>query len=600
MEACQEYELKEKEFKARLKVECPTLFWAMEYHRNTRGDRMNFKDMPYLAQLYRDFASMHYLVVMKSVQCGLSELFIVGSFQEAAEMGLTVFYVLPKYELRNRFVNNRVDKVIRRVGKYAEAIRGAGGSARVSLKHFGKGTLVYVGSNVEDEFLEIPVDSAFIDEKDRCDQSNLLLVPDRLTFSSYKYQREISNPTIEGFGIDERWQISTKGQWNIKCDHCSSARQAHWIVPDFFRHIVRQVDSHSYVARDPDWSYGGGEARVYCDKCHKPINRLKNGEWVEEFPDRLWTGRQIGKQLNVRVSIGRMVDKWMDSFLHPKKRQVFYNSDLGLPYTDSGAKFTDGVLNTCQRDYTYPVLKGDVRGPLFMGVDVNNDLNVIIRERIKDEHNCWVRRLVLATTVPAFSVLKKLIKEWNPKYVVIDANPEIHAVLDLKGEFKQVYSSRFAHGLLKMGVSKSDRLLSIDKTCLIDGLKGEFDEEMVILPPGAEELDNGQYYSQMKAATRILLVNEKNPDKSYYSWEHSSPDDYMLAEAYCLQADLLAPRESVIDFYTNFLNDRQKSAEEKVQAIAKQINSPSEDIQKLAKMDPSTFLNQLNRSYYKK
>ncbi|MDH3325022.1 MAG: phage terminase large subunit family protein, partial [Candidatus Peregrinibacteria bacterium] len=569
-------------------------------HVKTKGDRMNFKDMPYLVQLYRDFASLPYLVVMKSVQCGLSELFIVGSFQEAAELGLTVFYVLPKYELRNRFVNNRVDKVIRRVGKYAELVREAGGSARVSLKHFGKGTLVYVGSNVEDEFLEIPVDSVYIDEKDRCTQSNLLLVPDRLTFSSYKYQREISNPTIEGFGIAERWEQSTKGSWYVRCDHCSSARKAHWINLDFFRHVVRQVDSNRYEARDPDWEYQKKEALIFCNRCHKPINRLKNGEWIEEHPGRLWVGRQIGKQINVRVSVGRMVDKWMDSHLHPKKRQVFFNSDLGLPYTDKGAKFTDGLLNSCQRDYVYPVIKSAIKGPLFMGVDVNSDLNVIIRERVKDEFNCWIRRLVLALTVPSFSVLELLIKEWGPKYVVIDANPEIHSVLDLKGKFKNVYSSRFSHGLLKMGVNKSDRLLSIDKTCLVDGLKSEFDFARAILPPGAEEIDDGQYYSQMKAATRILLTNENNPDKSYYSWEHSSPDDYMLAEAYCLQADLLAPRDSVIDFYTSFLNEEQINAQKNAQEMADQIKKPVDAALKFAHMDQNTFLNQLGSIYNKK
>ncbi|HDY89343.1 MAG TPA: hypothetical protein ENH82_14655 [bacterium] len=156
----------------------PALYWAKLHHLNTRMESMSFTDMPYLLSLYLSIGKTPLMAVEKSVQMGLSELFIIQSHLEAAEMGLSVMYVLPKYEIRNRFVNNRIYKLHRRVPFYKNLVNEASGVHRTSLMHLGKGTLAYIGSNVEAEFIEMPVDSAFVDEKDRCNLNNLLMLPE--------------------------------------------------------------------------------------------------------------------------------------------------------------------------------------------------------------------------------------------------------------------------------------------------------------------------------------------------------------------------------------------------------------------------------------
>ena len=88
------------------------------------------------------------MVVEKAVQVGLSELFIIQSHIEAGERGMTVMYVLPKYEMRNRFVNNRIYKAHNRVGYYQDLLKASNSKVhRTSLMHFGSGTLIYVGSS---------------------------------------------------------------------------------------------------------------------------------------------------------------------------------------------------------------------------------------------------------------------------------------------------------------------------------------------------------------------------------------------------------------------------------------------------------------------
>lgn len=586
---------KEKSVIDTLKKKAPTLHWAKMYHINTHGDKLKFSDSPYLNAIYANFHKWHFLCGMKSVQTRFSELFIASHFYEAAELGFTVFYVLPKYDLRNRFVSNRIDKTIRRVPHYSSLIKEAGGAARVSLKHFGKGTIVYVGSNVEDEFLEIPVDSVYIDEKDRCNQDNLLLVPDRLTASPYKYMREISNPTIEGFGIDERYQQSTKGRWFIPCEHCG-----HSFTLDFFSHVVRQKSPTEWEALDPNYKYKSKsktDAHVYCPKCSKPVNRLSKGEWIDEYPDREWKGLQISALFNSFVSVKSIIDKWQDSCNHPKKMQVFYNSVLGLPFTSKGAKIDDTILNACQRRYQYPINQKDIRGVIEMGVDVNVNLNVIIRERVKNEHNIWVRRLVLATTIPSFTLLRKLLAQWKPRICVIDAQPEIHEVAELKSDFDCVYSSRFAHNQLTFNVNKDSRIVTQDRTSIMDGVKSEFEQELLEIPVGADHIEDGAYYSQLKSSTRILLVNETNIEKSYYSYEHSMPDHYNLAEAYCLQADLLIPRETPMDFYKKFTmqSNNVQLEKEEIEEIKRQTGLKEDQVKKLINRSPYEFLQNLQK-----
>lgn len=581
--------LKDQDLKESLKTNAPLLYWATQYHRNIRGDRMTFKDRPYLIVLYRDFLKFHKLAVIKPVQHGLSELFIIASFYEAAELGYVVMYVLPKYRGRDRFVNSRIDTLLRKVPAYGKLVNEAAGTSRVSLKQMGRGQILYVGSNMEDEFVEAPIDSAFVDEKDRCNQKNLLLLPDRYSASPHKFHREISTPTIEGRGIDGRIQISTKGRWTIKCEACN-----HYFYPGFFETVVKQVEEKKWVVRDERCGEFD-EPRVICPKCGRPVNRFSKGEYVEEFPGREWVGRIVAPTVSPTVSLRELVNTWNDSCTNPQKKEFFYNSRLGLPYTSEGAKFSSGLLTAVQEPYQYPVGHEDIHGPLFMGVDVGDVLTVVIRERVRDSHGMLVHRLVFATELPSFTLLKELLKEWNPKVCVIDADPEIHNIASLKGEFKNVYSSRFQHGLLEFRINREGRVLNEDRTAAIDSLKSSFEAHSVMNPEGSEVLVGGRYWSQMQASTRVLVVNENNPEKSYYSWEENSPDHFMLAETYCNQALRLIPGESFLDYYAQFAAANTAPIAKDTSVGGGVVSNTLNDAEALAAITPEQFLERLRR-----
>ena len=567
----------------------PAAYWAYFYHLNTRSEEMDFRDLDYLFKLYIDIEKAEHLVVEKSVQCGASELFIIQSHIEAGARGMTVMYVLPKYELRNRFVNNRIYKLHKKVPKYKFLLDEAEiGVHRASLMHIGKGTLVYVGSNVETEFLEIPVDSLYIDEKDRCNPTNLLMAPDRLTASPYKYEREISNPTVEGFGIDERYQESSQGIWEIRCDHCGK-----WFNPDFWKHVVRQTGSHSYKARDPEYTSGELPDARLMHTCGGAVDRLFPGHWTHAYSNRIWRGYRVSKIFSKFVPLGSLIEKFQKAIGNAIKTQLFYNSDLGLPFSSKGSKITMELLADCARKYPWPARRVSQKNVRLIGVDVGDVLHVIIRERVRTEDGV-VYKLLLATIVPGFSALARIIKEWKPRRGVIDALPEIHKVSELKTEFHFMWAARFQRDVIEMHANKKDREVRMDRTSALDTVMAGFTNQESLIPMEFESIEG--YFAQLSSPTRILEADEEKPEKSRFVWVHTKPDHYFLAEAYCSMAALLLPRHDMFEFFEDEAEAIKKRYARKRVKSGEGVEE-KEKIQEMQGLTPETFLANMQEQY---
>jgi len=110
----------------------------------------------------------------------------------------------------------------------------------------------------------------------------------------------------------------------------------------------------------------------------------------------------------------------------------------------------------------------------------------------------------------------------------------------------------------------------------------------------AEFIDDGQYYSQMTASTRILEANQDNPEKSRYVWVHTKPDHYFLAEAYCLQADMLMPRHDIFTFYET---EAEAMKGREARKIDKEKQDEREKITELQKLTPHLALEKIRSQY---
>ena len=572
------------EMRRRLR-EYPALAGAVLYHETNKGEKMSFKDKHFLLQLYMKINKRKYgkMVVEKSVQCGLSELFILNAHIEA-NSGMSVLFVFPKYELRDRVVSGRVKRLYNRNKFYMEKKRIARkleGANRLSLSTFGDGIINFVGSNVESEFLEFPADSAYIDEKDRCDLVNLRLVPGRLTASRYKFQREISNPTVDNFGIDQRYRESTRGKWFIKCS-CG-----HWFTPELFTHLVREVLDNEFQVRDSDYVDHQVAPYLICDKCHAKVDRLSKGEWINEFEDREYQGFRISQLFSPTVDLGDLLwekeNGFFDSMNSLLGKRVFFNNRMGLPYSDSDSKISEASLDLCQRDFPYPFRSQNKRS-VFIGVDVGSILNVIIRERTfegKEE----TFRLCEAHALRSFEELSRLLTDYPCHFCVVDALPEGHEVKRLKDKFNFVFSCLFVDSALSILTDKKKRVIRINRTVLVDAVKESIDSVRLYLPMDAK-IRIPSYYAHLTAPNRILEINETRPDRSQYIWANTTPDHYFFAEAYCRAASMLSPRKDVFDHFEG-INKRAEEIKTKDKSIPIPTNKQ--------KMSPEEYLSDMNR-----
>jgi hypothetical protein len=232
-----------------------------------------------------------------------------------------------------------------------------------------------------------------------------------------------------------------------------------------------------------------------------------------------------------------------------------------------------------------------------MGVDVGEYLHVIMRERVRTAQGIKLR-LIGIWTLPGFNQLAQLLREWKPKWCVIDAMPEIHKVMDLKSDFHSVWSSRFQADVTDLVKHKDKQELRMDRTAIIDYVRQAVELQNLLLPMQAEFLEDGEYYNHMQASTRILEPNETHPEKSRFIWkEGSRPDHFMLAEAYCMQAGMIMPEHGVFDFFDQEASALGKHGSKREVPAPDLTDAEREKISELQHLTPSVALNKIFNKY---
>lgn len=512
--------------------EHPRWFLGSRVHRTTKNEPLDFESSPFLKPIYQDESPE--IVIKKAVQVGISELLICDAFAHA-DMGLRVFYVLPTIDLRNTFVRDRIDRPLLTVPYYRHRTKPAKKEEavfdvdNVGLKSFGEnGLLFFVGSNSPVSFISFPADVGIVDELDKCleiqrkqTKNNLALIPDRMVASKHKFMREVSTPTIEGFGIDESYNRSDKKHWLIKCEHCGLAQKA-----DFFTHIVRQSGDNVFELIDQDWTDGSAEdIGVFCKKCGKKINRLSQGEWVAEHPDRHVSGYAVSQLCSDHLTIAKIYDTFLKGLINEYKKQRFYNSILGQAYTSAGAKLSKAMLDECVKLGQFYNLPSKAEHTT-MGVDVGNVLHVYICD-----HQDKKRRLVYAGTVKDFDELHTLIARFGVDECVIDYEPERREAKRFQKDANcKVWLCDYSSGPqeVETKIDYESCFIVADRTQVLDALVADFLSQTILLPANAPSLEGGDFYAQLCASTRVF-----DETSGQYRWvEGSKPDHFFHAGAY--------------------------------------------------------------------
>lgn len=535
----------------------PLLRNALLHHEGFRRQPMQFRNRPYLVELYADLPRCPEACARKAVQTGFSELLIQLALERAGWGGRAVAYLLPTFQLRNRFVQTRVDPVLLRVPAYRERLPGGkvtqeeAGPASLALKRFGAGTLYFLGANSPGDFVEFSADTLVVDELDLCLRGgHLHLARDRLRESPDPQAFYIGNPTAPRYGISAEYDASDRRRYHHQCGRCGERQPLDWEGS-----LVERDDAGRWVARDRERADPrcGEDPRPVCRRCGRPFDRTPDGGgWVAERPGQdLPRGYWLSRLDSLTQRIRPLVDEWARAQGSTEKRRAFCASVLG--YADSGSG-DRADRETVLRCATGPLLADGLRAlrdaashrcsatadpkrpPVSAGVDVGSVLHVQI-STLAD----GARRTAWVGTVPTFPELRRLLREVGAAVAVVDAGPETHAATDLRDSVNgdlahptTVWLCRF-HPTARVSeddygrrLDEDAHVVTVDRTQVLDATLDDLraGPPARVLPSDVGAMDG--FCDQMAAPARRL-----SDDRSRYIWdEGNAPDHYRFADAY--------------------------------------------------------------------
>jgi hypothetical protein len=504
---------------------------AQKVHRTREKEPLEFDDRYFLKQIFNDGNPVVY--VMSSVQTGKTEWLISYGFACCTE-GLSVFHVLPKYDLRNTFVSNRIDPVIEDTPEYKKNLRRNIDSKSVdnkAIKAYADGVWKFVSSNVRADFKEFPADVAILDEYDEFDMSNIPLMPDRLEASSYKFIRGASNPTVPDFGIHALFVGGTQNEMHYYCRPCQKYRAL-----DFFETVALPLmDTKGNVV---DYRLRDGVEEMdefVCHECGAALDR-ETWRWQVMNVGAPYSSYHISKLLFRDAS---PLNLWK-AFQRARKKgesevERFYNSVLGLPYESPGSQLTVEILESLALLKTMP--DGIAKGNCTMGIDVGSHFDVRISKTVDE-----VRVAMYIGRVKTVEELHDLVERYRVATAVIDALPETRIAKEFQNDAKcEVWLCEFkrqegdtAKTLTK---DEQDYIVRCDRTYALDCSAADITNGHNVFPTGIRDLLDGFFLKSMLANKRILTTNSKGA--KVYKWTKATNDHQRFADVYDKIATML-------------------------------------------------------------
>ena len=525
----------------------PMLGQVLFHHTNTRGQPMSFLNYPSLPSLYKDLPKLEGADICKAVQTGLSELMINLCFYHAGFQGRIVAYVLPTFGGRDRFVAQRINRILLQSDGYRALLPRGKETGNNKLKRFGSGSMLFLGSNTPVDFVEFSADTLIIDELDQCDPVNLAKGKDRLRASSDPKMYRLGNPTLPNMGISKLFDEGSQSLWTTTCVHCGEWQSLNW-----FENVVMKTDLGEWIPRDPRVSISGEEWRVFkgnidpvCRKCSKPFERHRRGEWVASYGDRERASYRMTRLDVLSDPLLELYKEWQLAQGDTTRLSTFYTSVLGQGFEYSGARLTSEHIHEVaignELDYGGGEEYSDRM--VCMGVDVGSVLNVMISvarevEELDENGDSYIgsiRETVFVGACRHFEELQDMIIRYHVDCVVIDSMPETRKCQELRDWAMEetecfVWLCRFhpnakvSHTEYGRKLNWRDRTVTVDRTQIMDYTFDEIVNKKRIIPSDVFMVLG--FVDQMRAPVRIVDV-----EKSRIVWtENGSADHYRFSD----------------------------------------------------------------------
>jgi hypothetical protein len=476
---------------------------------------LDFKRWPFQPALYGDdVANAKEVVVMKGTQVGVSTWLIRSLLYWPDLKGMTGVYIFPKKVQLGEFVQQRIRPLVRNAEEYPRVNSGA--IDNVFQKEIGLGWLNFRGSDVIDDLDSIDADILGFDEYDRLNQHNIEHAEHRVDASALGLLRRVGNPTVDEFGVSKAYDGSDQRQWMVKCPGCND-----WQPLDFHKNVDMS---------DPD------KPQRVCASCRKVLD-VTRGEWVAQYPGRDVIGFHVNRLMVPWVNLRKIAANSLKR--DPENRKVFFNKDLGVPYTDADDRLTIAHLKACQSilgPYSMP-FSIESANPITMGVDIasKRSLRAIVSEWLDfDERK---KKVLWASEVTRWykhdpgegPSLAELMDRYGVNMATFDHEPEY---LTTRG-FADAYPGRVficnyaANQKDTFAIDVDMGTVSVRRTERIDLSFFRVRAQKVGLPM---DLPTG-FFDEMRAPVRIIEENDKGQRVSRYE-KVGEFDDYAHADVY--------------------------------------------------------------------
>lgn len=362
------------------------------------GNPYRLDDHDDLIEIAKDEARV--VVVEKAAQKGVTELMIRLQFW-LAKKGFSSAYFLSSLRFVRMQVQQRVDSLIRvnPILQKAlvedatpdwvqeEEIEGVPKRYRLQAnmwaKRFWNAWVLYMPVQNEADVRMFPLDAIFVDEVETLKPELADALQERLYHSPLKLERWFSQPTVAGYGIDERFAMTDHRYLQFRCDKCKE-----WFVlEENFPKVLMATIEGKTVLWGADWDATLWDRRwqfeYCCPVCKSLVNmRSLKKEWVSKFPDRDAHGYHLTQLYSSTMTATEVAQFWHQAQFSLRRKERFYNSVLGLPY--SGGERQPITPDKCfygTHEITGMLFEGNKR---YAGMDVGDTNHLIVLEQTND------------------------------------------------------------------------------------------------------------------------------------------------------------------------------------------------------------------------
>lgn len=503
-------------------------------HRRIMGEPLSgpysFKYHPWCRAPHDSVAGFN--TIMKSAQMGLTEVAINLAFFTVDVRKRDVLYVLPTALNASDFSKSRFNTAL----LHSPYLKGLFTDTNtVGLKQAG-GTNLYIrGSRGDSNLKSIPVSVLILDEADEMDQRAIWLALERLSGQLHKFVFSLSTPTIPNFGIHKLYLQGTQEHFYFKCPRCG--RRTEFIFPDCLEICGESIS-------DPRIR----DSYLKCKECKKKIEHeekpefLKSAFWdaTVSSVDEDHRSFYINQLYSYTVKPWELAAAYFRGVGDEAAMVEFFNSKQGLPYIPDGGQVTESEIDRAIRNYFKSEQRPDIGTDriVVLGVDQGKMNHCVVVEYIitgRGDINASAHAKVLAEfKLPGddFETLDPLMREWQIKACVIDADPQINDARRFARRFPgYVYLCRYRRGVTgkELQVSEEDSgspIVTVDRTNWLDASMGRFHSDRVHLPADTSL----EFKDHIKALVRTYEKDDQGNPKAVYL--NTGPDHFAHAYNY--------------------------------------------------------------------